>query len=257
MKAIIGFFMAWGNFITLPCPYKRWDSSLKNMMLMFLPAIGAIIGILWLLVTVLLQYFRVPDLINAVVSVFFIFAICGFMHLDGFMDCNDAILSRRPLEERQRIMKDSNVGSFAVVTLVFLLIGWFAVMYVVLSGSIDYEIIFFIPIVSRGFAGLYVMSFDPIGHSQYVEDSKEPDRWKYRLGIIVQLCAFIGIIAYFMFRWNPETLIILAIVLGVEFVVGLIAVLFARHQLGGMSGDIAGYCICFSEFAGVLTLALI
>ena len=37
------------------------------------------------------------------------------------MDCNDAIMSRRPLEERQRILKDSTVGAFAVVTVVFAL----------------------------------------------------------------------------------------------------------------------------------------
>lgn len=257
MKVVIGFFMAWGNFITLPCPYKKWDSSLKNMMLMFLPAIGAVIGILWLLITVLLQYLGVPNLINAVISVFFIFAICGFMHLDGFMDCNDAILSRRPLEERQRIMKDSNVGSFAVVTLVFLLLAWFAAMYVILAGSVDYEMIFFIPIVSRGFAGLYVMGFKPIGHSQYVEDYKEPDRWKYRAGVILQLVIFISIAAYLMFRYDLAYLQVFAVMIGVEIVVGLLAVLFARHQLGGMSGDIAGYVICFSELAGVLTLAII
>jgi Cobalamin-5-phosphate synthase len=101
------------------------------------------------------------------------------------------------------------------------------------------------------------MGFKPIGHSQYVEDSKEPGRWKYRLGIVVQLCAFIGIIAFFMFRWNLEELAVLGAVLGVEIVVSFLANLFARHQLGGMSGDIAGYCICISEFAGVLALALI
>ena len=118
MKYITAFFMAWGNFITLPCPYKKWDSKLLNMMLMFLPAIGAVIGALWVIVIELMLWFGVPDQVTAFAAVFFLFAICGFMHLDGFMDCNDAILSRRPLEERQRILKDSNVGAFAVVSVV-------------------------------------------------------------------------------------------------------------------------------------------
>ena len=46
----------------------------------------------------------------------------GFLHLDGFMDSCDAILSRRDLEERRRILKDPHTGSFAVISLVILTI---------------------------------------------------------------------------------------------------------------------------------------
>ena len=104
MKFVIGFFMAWGNFITLPCPYKRWDGSLKNMMLGFLPSVGAVVGLLWMALLWVVWQLGLPLLIASLVMIFYIFAVCGFMHLDGFMDCNDAILSRRPLEERQRIL---------------------------------------------------------------------------------------------------------------------------------------------------------
>lgn len=47
MKLLTGFFMAWGNFLALPCPAKKWDGDMKNAMLGFLPAIGLIIGVLW------------------------------------------------------------------------------------------------------------------------------------------------------------------------------------------------------------------
>ena len=30
MKIFIGLFMAWGNFLTVPCPLKKWDNDLKN-----------------------------------------------------------------------------------------------------------------------------------------------------------------------------------------------------------------------------------
>mgnify|MGYP003379827227 CR=1 FL=1 len=39
MKLLTGFLMAWGNFIILPCPKKKWDDDLKNYMLGFLPTI--------------------------------------------------------------------------------------------------------------------------------------------------------------------------------------------------------------------------
>lgn len=46
--------------------------------------------------------------------------ITGMLHLDGFMDVCDAILSRRSKEEKLRILKDSATGAFAVIPLVIL-----------------------------------------------------------------------------------------------------------------------------------------
>mgnify|MGYP001320386752 CR=1 FL=1 len=254
MKFIIGFFMAWGNFITLPCPYKRWDSKLLNLMLMFLPSIGAVIGALWLIVIELLVYFQLPDQIVAFTAVFFLFAICGFMHMDGFMDCNDAILSRRPLEERQRILKDSNVGAFAVVTVVFLLIGWYAAMSAELENT-DFLVFFMIPVLSRTIAGGCVLKYKPIGHSQYAADYEEPGKGKYYLGMLIQLAAF-TVIWLAVFGLGSAGLKD-GIVALIEVAVCITACGYARHQLGGMSGDIAGYTICFGELAGIIAAAVI
>lgn len=44
----------------------------------------------------------------------------GFLHLDGFMDVCDAVLSRRDLPRRQEILKDSHCGAFAVISMVLL-----------------------------------------------------------------------------------------------------------------------------------------
>lgn len=251
MKFIIGFFMAWGNFITIPCPYKRWDNSLKNMMLAFLPSVGVVVGVLWAVLYWALNWIGVPPLVGSFVMMLYIFAVCGFMHMDGFMDCNDAILSRRPLEDRQRILKDSTVGAFAVVTVVFLLIGWFAAM------TSAYPVLYWpelliLPVVSRGVAGISVLTYRPIGHSQYAEDFKEPHRGKYRVAVWVQILIVCGIAV--LLGGDPGR------VLGCGAVIAVTAYLacaYARHDLQGMSGDIAGYTICLSELAGIITLAIL
>ncbi len=273
MKLIIAFFMAWGNFITLPCPYKRWDGALKNLMLAFLPSVGAVVAGLWCLLAWALQLLHLPITIQAIALEFYLFAICGFMHLDGFMDCNDAILSRRPLEERQRILKDSNVGAFAVVTLVFLLIAQFTCMVTLAmtSGPARYLFFFLLPILSRGSAGLQVMDHRPIGHSQYKEDWTRPkggDRAASLIQMGVYIAAAFGIAAYVIrYSVNYSTFSIagafgtyLMIPLGaltVCVVTGLIAGTYARRQLGGMSGDIAGYVICWSELGGCLAMSVL
>lgn len=250
MKFVIGFFMAWGNFITLPCPYKRWDGSLKNMMLGFLPSVGGVVGLLWMALLWVVWRLGLPLLIASLVMIFYIFAVCGFMHLDGFMDCNDAILSRRPLEERQRILKDSTVGAFAAVTLAFLLIAWFAAMSTAVF-SLDYGALLLMPVVSRAVAGLHVLTCAPIGHSQYAKDYEAPDRWKYRAAVAVQLVLW-AVLAVLLSAAPERTLLMAA----VEAVTAVLACLYARRQLGGMSGDIAGYTICISELAGILVLAI-
>lgn len=46
--------------------------------------------------------------------------VTGFLHLDGYMDVCDALLSRRDLTTRQKILKDSHCGAFAVICMVLL-----------------------------------------------------------------------------------------------------------------------------------------
>ena len=243
--------MAWGNFITLPCPYKKWDSNLKNMMLSFLPMVGLVIGVLWMGIYWCMVALEIPVAIAFFVLMFYIFAICGFMHMDGFMDCNDAILSRRPLEERQRILKDSTVGAFAVVTVAFLLIGWYAAMSTA-AYKLDYLDLVLLPVISRGIGGLCVLGYMPIGHSQYVHDYEEPNKGKYIIAVILEMLIITALV------FLGEGMAVKPLICGaVMVIVGLLACLYARRNLGGMSGDVAGYVICLSEFAGIVTLAII
>lgn len=260
MRFITAFFMAWGNFITLPCPYKKWDGKLKNMMLAFLPSVGAVVGALWVVITWLLAGFiHITPVITVIVAEFYIFYIHGFMHLDGFMDTTDAIMSRRPLEERQRIMKDSNVGSFAVVMVAFLLIFWFALLFKLISAESTAVLgaMFLIPVVSRGFSGSYVLTYSPIGHSQYVENEHDPERGKCKAGLIVQLIIYIAAVeAVYYAIGNVRMMLSTLVMCVIEAVVSFIACAHGRKQLGGISGDIAGYTIVWSELAAVAALVI-
>lgn len=259
MKFVIAFFMAWGNFLTLPCPYKRWDNELKNMMLAFLPSIGAVVGGLWVLLYWVLGEIRfgpvsVPPALVAIACVYFLFASCGFMHLDGFMDCNDAIMSRRPLEDRQRILKDSHVGAFAVVTVVFLMLSWFAAMESI-GGNAPLWALFLIPVASRSTAALSVMQYKPIGHSQYKEDYDKP-KTRLRAAACAQLAVYVFLACTLAGGSAGEMLFVIIPCIG-TLAGAHIAGIYARKQLGGMSGDIAGYMICWGELIGIIVLAIL
>ena len=296
MKYFTGLMMAWGNFCSLPCPAKRWDNNYTSLMLGFLPLIGLVIGIIWSAVYFGLVYLGFPFFVVAFLITFLPFALCGFMHMDGFMDCCDAIMSRRPLEERQRILKDSNTGAFAVVSMIFLILGYFCFLSTAVTTGVDFANMVMIVVLSRAVSGLHVLICKPMGQSQYAqmqeeteaviisevseaveisetvetfekteeiancetdEKAEEPAASKKstkKQGIIL-LCVLLAIISALAF-WSSSYLIATALVSAFTALGCLIAIQYAKKNLGGMSGDIAGFGIIWGELMGVFALVL-
>ena len=112
--------MAWGMFLAIPCPFRRWDEAARGRMLGFLPLIGLIVGAIWAAAARLCTALNLPSAVRALILCALPWLVTGFLHLDGFMDVCDAVLSRRDLETRQRILKDSHCGSFAVICMILL-----------------------------------------------------------------------------------------------------------------------------------------
>ena len=271
MKLLTGFLMTWGNFCSLPCPVKRWDDNCKSLMLGFLPTIGLIIGLLWAGIYVGLVYLSFPFLVVSFILAFLPFCLCGFMHMDGFMDCSDAIMSRRPLEERQRILKDTHTGAFAVISAVFMILGYFAFISTAASMGMDFVNIVIITVLSRSIAGLEVLLSKPLGTSQYAslsesifsssdeteaetqdEAEEKPAAATKKQGImllLIQLVIYTALGFWASTYYASTALVYGAVVLGT-----FISITYAKKQLGGMSGDIAGYGIVWGEFCGVAML---
>ncbi len=253
-KIITAFFMAWGYFLALPCPYKKWDNSQRHLMLAFLPAVGMVAGALWCMWAWFLRVFGIPEPIESLATMTFIFFISGFFHLDGFMDTCDALLSRRDMLERQRILKDSTVGAFSVIS-VILLISWWLIAFVFVIGRPDYWMLFIIPVISRTMSSIHVLTRKPIGHSQYSDSFSDAQR-KTAI-ILTVLLAIIGvIISAIILKLSGGELEILE-----GTVVLMVCISFgftwnATKQLGGMSGDISGYGLCLTELFGVIVVAL-
>ena len=278
-KCVTAFFMAWGNFLTLPCPVKKWDDKLKNLMLAFFPSVGAVIGILWVFIMWLINdgvrfYDGVLNNLaasgaaipmEAVVLVYFIFKISGFMHLDGFMDCSDAILSRAPLEKKQQILKDSRVGAFAVISVIFLILGWFAVMWSLLAycgadfGRILAALL--VPITSRGCSAIWLMTYKPMATSQYQENSQDPNKGRYKIIVIAQMIIYMVLYLLISSIWIgvalEEALKLGALVMAAVGVSSYVVAARSRASLGGMNGDISGYSLTVGELVGTAVLVLV
>ena len=244
---LTAFFMAWGMFLSIPCPVRIWDERARPWQLVYLPFVGLLVGAIWALAAFLAGTFgHLPALCAAVLTALPFF-LTGFLHLDGFMDCCDAILSRRDLQTRQRILKDSHVGSFAVVCTIFLMLATFAA-FLDFDAAKSFQGLILIPFFSRFASSFCVFSCKPMQTSQYASGfaAAQNKRQLTALAILNVLAAVLGLLLL------PRPWFTVC-ALGAEGF-ALLCCFLARKNLGGMSGDISGFSMTLGEAAGLLLL---
>ncbi len=247
-KYLTAFSMTWGNFCTLPCPIKLWDTKCQSLMLGWLPTVGAAIGGIWAACYYLLLYVKIPFFACTFLMTFIPYFLCGFMHMDGFMDCSDAIMSRKPLEDRQRILKDSHTGAFAVISIIFIILAAFSFIIQAILSNADLINFILIAIISRSVSALAVLLSKPIQVSQYVEMQSTTKKDGIFL-LLIQLIVYLAILLFFAESLLNSALVGLATALGT-----ILFITYGKKQLGGMNGDIAGYGIVWGEVIGLFIL---
>ena len=143
-----GFIMCQSMFCAIPCPVQLWDENARDRMLPMLPIVGLEIGALWALLGWITGQLGLPALVRGLILGVYPYLATGFLHLDGYMDVTDAVKSCRDLAKRREILKDSHVGSFAVIGLCLLVLAQVALFASVPVGQSS-RILLFIPAVSR------------------------------------------------------------------------------------------------------------
>jgi len=243
-RQLTAFFMAWGMFCSIPCPCKKWDEAARPWMIVYFPAVGLAVGAVWALAARLFGLWGFTGLFAAAVLTAIPYFLTGFVHLDGFLDCCDAILSRRELAERQRILKDPHVGSFAVLGACFLFLGVFAAF-----GDFDcgkWRALLLIPVCSRCVTGLAVTCLRPMGTSQYAGGFRAARKTAQTCVLAALLLAALAGSVLLAGRPGLSAAVCAA---GAALFVWR-----GVRQLGGMSGDISGFALTLGEALGVASL---
>ena len=88
----------------------------------YFPLVGLVMGLFMAAVNYGLLYANTPLFMRAVLLILAELVIIGALMYDGFMDTSDGVFSARNRERMLEIMKDSHVGSNAVIALVCLVL---------------------------------------------------------------------------------------------------------------------------------------
>lgn len=263
--------MAWGMFCWIPCPYKKWREEDRLAQIGMFPLVGTLIGVIICLCWWLLYYIGAGAAITGCLLTGLYFLLTGFIHLDGFMDCSDAVMPRHPeMAERRRILKDSHVGAFAVICLALMLVV-FAGAMIQIADSFTWKnciLIVLIFTTSRFMSAIEVILDEPMDTSQYAARTegespaprKSPGTFRNTIPAFIIMLIVLAA-AELIMSGGAWWSLIAELYSNIVFVVIVLAeVLVARNdikKLGGMSGDISGHMITIGEMLGMVTLALI
>ena len=245
-KYFKAFYMSLGMFCGIPLPFHIWDEDLTSLMVANLPLVGLVIGILWWLAGLILLTIGAPLMLAAAIMTIVPFFIAGFIHLDGYMDTSDAHFSRRDLEDRLRILKDPNVGAFAVVMLVILLLLQFGAIYTIVEIGKHFALFITISVISRCCSAFSIYVLRHMPTSNYIK--KIDSAHKYFVLIIAITVA----VASFIYAGIIGLIIIAAIILSYAW-----AVRAVYKSFKGISGDLLGYSMVISELFGLIALAFL
>lgn len=238
------FVMCQSMFCSIPAP-QIWDDKAKDKMLLFLPVVGLEIGSLWALLAWACRVLNLPVLVRGLILSAYPYIITGFIHLDGYMDVTDAVKSWRSLERRREILKDSHVGSFAVIGIVLLMIAQLA-LFASAPDHANPLILLFIPAVSRCCSALAVTGLKPMSTSQYADQQKPKSHMEVLMAMLMIFLAA-GFLLCGKFGFS-----LVGCLIGYGF-----ALWRAYKSLEGMNGDISGYALTIGELCAVVVYALI
>ncbi|MFF4950288.1 adenosylcobinamide-GDP ribazoletransferase [Streptomyces chattanoogensis] len=119
---------ALGTLTVLPVRVTRWDRETARGGMLCAPLAGLVVGLAAGVLGGALLLLGGGPLLAAVATAAVPAALTRGLHLDGLADTADGLGSGRPAEDALRIMKQSDIGPFGVITLLFTLLAQVAVL---------------------------------------------------------------------------------------------------------------------------------
>lgn len=249
MCLLKSFAIAFSIYSKIPVPQFEWKEEDMKYMLCFFPWIGAVIGGCLYFWNDLRGIFDVGEICHAMMGAVIPLAITGGFHADGFLDTMDAFHSYQSREKKLEILKDSHIGAFAVIMLAL-----YGAVYIGAFSEITDKSL--LKIVCGGFflarclSGIGVVSFPSAKEDGTLflfknRSQKAVVKWSLYLQSI-------ACIAFMLWQSLYAGIIVTAAAfLAFAYYYGRM-----KKELGGITGDTAGYFVLVCEVSMMVAAAV-
>lgn len=225
---------------------EEFDKSI-----IYFPLVGLVLGGIYLAITYLsLQIFDIY-----IVSIIFLMSevlLTGGLHLDGLGDTFDGIYSYRNKEKILDIMKDSRLGTNALLAIVFLILLKVGFVYSIVSMDILY------PLLLTPVYGRLAIVF-----SCYKNKTPRPGGMgnlfigkvnNKRLFITIFSTILIVILAYVLIKISIYEVLFSIVFIPVLYILTRMFTIYITNKIDGITGDILG---CWCELSQLIYLIFI
>lgn len=212
------------------------------------PLVGLVLAGLALLPAMLVETLSGSVVVFAILAVAAMVLLTGSMHEDGIADCADGFGGGLDRARKLEIMRDSTVGTYAVVALILCIALRLAVL--VAAAEIGQAAILFLvmAVMSRSAMPFLMRVLPPARDNGLGKGAGRPD-W---LPVLVGF-AMAGAITLFLAGFAAMLAVVAATALAV-----LTVRTVANWQIGGQTGDVLGATqICAELFVGVAFVAVL
>ena len=221
--------------------------------LAFFPLVGIVTGIPVVLINGIAPFNVLPVAVRIIVTLLIPLVITGGFHADGFMDTEDALNSYATAEKKLEILKDPNIGAFAVISLVKWMLAYAAALTaILLNEKTDLKILCVLGggfVISRSLSGLTSVFFRKAKkNGMLYEETRHKNK-----AVTAMLVIWMVFAAAAMICASPVcgSCVILTYIL---------YTIYYRYRVykefGGVTGDTAGFYLTTAEILSAVVLAM-
>ncbi len=237
--------MTFTMFSAVPMPQIEWKKENMRYMLCALPLVGVVIGACLCLWAWIAEKLRLGAFLYAVGLTLLPAILSGGIHVDGFLDTADALSSHAAPEKKREILKDSHTGAFAVIFAV----GYF-LLYAALCAETQISVraallLGLTHVFARAVGALASTAFPGNGSAGLLTTFRDAAVKRASAVLIVWLVLCGAALVWLApIGGSVAVALALACLLYLYFM--------SRREFGGMSGDLAGFCITLTELMMLL-----
>lgn len=250
MRILKSFIIAFSMYSQIPMPQFEWKEEDMKYMLCFFPLVGAVIGLCLYGWEKLCMGMEINGVCRTLVGTAIPLLLTGGIHVDGYMDTMDAFHSYRPREKKLEILKDSHIGAFAVI----MLAGYGLLYLGAFSEIMDTDLLLLVCagfFLSRCLSGIAVLTFPGAKKDGSLRMFAQSAAKKRTLFFLIMQ----GILCVAFMLWQ-------SFYAGICVTAGaLLAMAYyyrrTKKELGGITGDTAGYFVLLCEICMVIVAAVI